>query len=121
MKLLMSGMMRRMAQMNGNSHKVQKMYDRQRQHDSAIHVISYTIFLLFHFVDNAHTDGHGNSERQYIGNRLTDLNAQKAKIMGQYEDKRNEAEPLPCGGNDGGLESLSDGLQHHVAHDDPCV
>lgn len=39
--------------------------------------------------------------------------------MGQQEDGRDEEQPLACGSEQHGTYGLADGLEQHVAKDDP--
>ena len=41
--------------------------------------------------------------------------------MGKDPDQRDEEDTLPGHGEEGGGNGAADGLQHHVAHDDPAL
>ena len=68
-----------------------------------------------------HGDGdrQGEEERAEVGGGLAHLYALQPQQAGEHQDGGDEEQPLACGGEQHGAYRLADGLQQHVAEDDP--
>ena len=65
-------------------------------------------------------DGHGAQEGQHVRRRLGHLHPQQAQGAGQDIHQGDEEDPLAGHGDEGSSGGLADGLEHHVAHDNPA-
>ena len=67
---------------------------------------------------NGQREGH--QERTQIGYSLTHLHSLQLQEIGKHQYQRDEKQSLAGRRQDNGSFGLADGLQKHVAQDDPC-
>ena len=72
-----------------------------------------------HFVQHGCLHIQDQQEGDAVGYGLGDLHAQQPPEQRQRQDQRQENQPLPGQGGDGGLHGVGGGLHHHIGdHDD---
>ena len=66
-------------------------------------------------------DGDSAGQGKKIGNGLGRLDSQKAEGGEENPNRWDKEDALPGGRQEGGRGGTSDGLLHHVTHDDPAL
>lgn len=75
--------------------------------------------MPFHLVQHRDGERDGQQERAEVGHGLTHLYALKPQVNRENQDEGNEEKALTGRRKDDRTYRLADGLQHHVAQDDP--
>ena len=66
-------------------------------------------------------NGNGAENCQYIGASLSHLDTGFIQEGGQNQHQRNEEDTLSGNSQEGGWDGFTDGLEHHIADDDPAL